>query len=274
MPDYYMTRHSTELMLTFELVADVLVGALVVYFNRARMDRNPVWVYLLIGGLHAALEAYLAKAGVRRVEHPTIAGVPVDFPVPAIITGFFEGGLIGLVAYHFVRAIANHDRFSRRLFTWFCIVFSLVTAIGSLMIRARLASFPDTLTLTRRALFTWGGVGFLPAFFLIAAAYFLLGRHIPPAERYTVLYYYAGVVVFLAVMIIPLHAFGVRFIERAGASGYVRASLSEQLAVMYLFNIVLEAGWFVCDYVLIYGLGLIEFDGPARGRTRVKTAPA
>jgi hypothetical protein len=272
--DYYMTRHSTELMLTFELVADVLVGGLVIYLYRARVDRNSVWVYFLIGGLHAILEVYLALAGVRRIEHPAIAGIPIGFPLPAIITGIFEGGLIGLAAYHFVRAVVNGDLLSRRIFVWFCVVFGTLTTISSLMIRIQLRSHPDALTLTRRALFTWGGAGLLPAFFLVAATYFLLNRRLSAVARYTALYYYAGVVIFLAVMIVPLHAFGIRFIERGEAHGYARASALEQLVIMYLFNILLEAGWFVCDYVLICAFGLIEFDGAPRRQMRVGPAPA
>jgi hypothetical protein len=220
------------------------------------IERNSLWVFLVTGGFHSVIEAIIALTGVRKIENARILNRSISFPLPALIVGFFEGGIISLAAFHFARAITYYDSFSIWLFNCFCIIFGLLTLIGSVIIRKQRDSNPTHLQITRRKLFTPGSVCLLLIFFLIACGYLLFNWSISPQAWKSLLYFFTGVVIFLAVMIIPLHCLGIRFIEIRTTDGYVRASPFEQIAIMYPFNTILEAGWFVCNWVLIHALKL------------------
>lgn len=259
MTDYYMARYSTQLIMTFELIAGLAITVVVLSLYAAQIDSNSLWVYLLASGLHSGMEIFAQLAGVRKVTNAKVLGVPVGFPIPCLITGLFEGGLISLAAYHFVRAVVNQDRFSIGFFISLVVVFGILSMMGALRIRTQRNSDPTVLHFTRRKLFSAGSLWLLFILFALTGGYFALIGTIQTHERVTILYFLAGVALFLSVLIVPFHYLRVRFIERQEEDEVVPAGLAEQIVIMYPFNTMLETGWFVHHYMLFHFLGLIEF---------------
>jgi hypothetical protein len=260
---YYMSRYSTQLMPTFEAVIGVLVLLWTIDLYHRSIDRNALRIFLVITVLHYAREFTAQWIGVRVIENAHVFGIPVHFTITAMIIAIFEGGVLGLAAYQLVPAAVNRDRRAWKVFTRSCIVLGLLSLAGAMVIRGQLGIHPERLQLTRRAIYAPESVVALAVSFLIAVGYSLSLKSPPPGKRTGFLVYYAGLVIVLAVLIIPMHCLQVRFIETNSDGGFVAAGPLAQIVVMYVYNILLEAGWFVPDYVVLCLLGWVEFRGGA-----------
>ena len=257
---YYMTRYGTPLLYTAEFLIVLAVFLIVLIFYIRGTDKKSLWIYLMTGIFHSIMELIAEGTGTRIIEDAVIFGIPIGYPFLPFILGFFEGGLICLGAYHFTKIVVDKDKFSIKFFTLlYAIPFTLIL-FGSFAMKAQLENDPTQLTLTRRDLFTPTSIILLSIFYSIAIAYFLLNRSINKEKKLTLLYYFIGVALYTSVMNVPSHIAGIRYIEVQSDGGYVPASLLEQFIVLYALVLVLESGFYIHYYVIIYHFKMIEFE--------------
>ncbi|MHA1439292.1 MAG: hypothetical protein ACTSPD_17105 [Promethearchaeota archaeon] len=126
--------------------------------------------------------------------------------------------------------------------------------------KKQLEENPSEITLTRRELFTQASLILLIIFYSIALSYFLLNRQIDKKKKITLFYFFIGVILYTSVMNIPTHIAGIRYIEVKENSSYVPASFFEQIFALYVLDLVIESGFYIQYYVIIYHFNLIEFE--------------
>ena len=129
-----------------------------------------------------------------------------------------------------------------------------------LMIFGALGAVAGGSTYTSREIFNQGALILLAIFYSVSIGYFLLNKKVTTAHRKSFVYFYLGLILVTALMVIPLHIMGIRFIE-VDLGGIVYASFPEQILVMYGYSLALEAaGFFLPFYVLIYHFKLIDLE--------------
>ncbi len=258
--DYFMSRYSTDALYSFEFTFIFVLFFILIIFWKKLNDKNSLKVYVTTGLLHSIVELVGQGTGARRISTTYLFGVlQVGYPVLPIILGFFEGGLFCLIAYHVVRILANKDAFSLKFALIFSAIMGTLITLGGLSIKQELKSNPFAIIFTRRIIFLPQVLIILIAFFIISFGYFFLKKDIPKEHKKGFIYFYVGMVYVTALMIVPLHILGVRFIEVYQNFIFVYASPLEQVTVMYGFNIAIEsAGYFLPYYIIIYHFKWIE----------------
>ena len=253
--DYYMSRYSSDMLYTFEFIICIAMLVLLIFLAKKRGEKHSLYVYLLTGLLHSIIELVAEGTGNRVISETYLFGkIFITYPFLPFILGFFEGGLFCLIAYHFVRMVMNHDRFSLKFFSVSSIFFFVMNTLGGL----RMQSGPTTFT--RREIFSIGTIITMIIFIAIAVGYFLLKKDIPPKQRKSLFYFYIGLILVTVFMVLPLHILGIRFIEIFQDPLYIYASIPEQILVMYGYSLSLEAaGFFLPFFILIYHFKWIEF---------------
>lgn len=254
--DYCVSRYTTEMLHTFELTIAAAVLAFAALLHRRGIDGRSLWVFAVGAGMHSAFELLAEGFGVRTVADAAIFGIPIGFPVTALITGAFEGGVVALMAWHLMAALTEGDGRSGRLFALGCAAFAVMGAAGALQMRMQLAADPQALSLTRRALFHPHSLALLTAVVAPTLAYFALSPRVGPGDGARLAAYYLGIVGFTLTLALPLHLASLRFIEVSAAGGYAPASPLEQALVMYAWNLPLEAGWYLPYFAVMHRLGL------------------
>ncbi|MFX1450086.1 MAG: hypothetical protein ACFFCM_04545, partial [Promethearchaeota archaeon] len=221
-----------------------------------------LFVYILTGILHSIIELIAEGTGTRVISITYLFGIlQIGYPFTAFILGFFEGGLFCLIGYHIVRIFMNRDKFSLKFTSIVSIIFLIFSTLGGLNTRMSLKSNPFVLTITRREIFSIGALILLIISYTVSFSYFFLNKNVPSNHRISLIYFYLGVIFFTAVLIVPIHILGVRFIEVYQNFIFMNASFIEQIIVMYGYSIVLEAaGFFLPFYVIIYHFKLIELE--------------
>ncbi len=259
---YYVARYSTDMLLSFEFVVALATFIFLLVLRKMGELRETVWVFLVGTAVHTLLEGMAEWHGIRTTEHGSILGIPVAFPVTSMVIGAFEGGVVVTVAFLLVKALSEHSALARRLFLGACALFAVIGAVGVLSIHQQLQTNPAGVAFTRRAMFAPTGLVLLAVLFSISASYFFLRRNVSQAERRSFLHYYVGIVLFTTILALPLHVGHIRFIEIPVNGGYEVAGFWQQVVVMYAFNLPLEAGWYVCTFVLLHALHLTPFRRP------------
>lgn len=252
---YFMSRYSTDLLYTFEFLIIILVFSLLLILTKKSGEKNSLMVYLLTGGLHTGIELVAEGTGVRVITETYLFGtLYISYPFLPIILGFFEGGLFCLIAYHFVRMILNRDRFSFKFFSVNAVTFLILTTLGAIGMQTASSS-----VFTRREIFHTGPLILLTICFAVSIGYFSLNKKISPSYRKSLLYFYIGLIVVTIILVLPLHIFGIRFIEVYQEGSYLYASILEQILVFYGYSIAFEAaGFFLPFWILIYYFKLFE----------------
>ncbi|MHA1292658.1 MAG: hypothetical protein ACTSQJ_08345 [Promethearchaeota archaeon] len=255
-----MSRYSTAMLYTFEFIIVLVLFFILIFFYIKDIDKKSLWVYVITGVFHSIMELIAEGLGVRVIKNASIFTISVGYPFLPIILGFFEGGMICLGAYHFTRIIVNKDKYSMKFFTFlYAIIFTLIL-FGSFLMKKQLEENPSEITLTRRELFTQASLILLIIFYSIALSYFLLNRQIDKKKKITLFYFFIGVILYTSVMNIPTHIAGIRYIEVKENSSYVPASFFEQIFALYVLDLVIESGFYIQYYVIIYHFNLIEFE--------------
>ena len=253
-----MSRYSTPIIYTFEFLVVIFLFLITALFYIKKIDKGSLIIYLITGIFHTIMELIAEGTGVRIIKDAYIFSFKISYPFLPIILGFFEGGMICLGAYHFTRIIANKDKFSLKFFSiLYAILFTLIL-IGSIQMKIQLESGQSELTLTRRELFTSTSIILLAIFYTIAILYFILKQDLNNKERLSLIYYFIGVALFTSVMNIPTHIAGVRFIEIEKNGVFIKASFLEQLFVLYVLDLILESGFYIQYYPIIFHFKIIE----------------
>ncbi len=253
-PDYFMSRYSTDMLYTFEFIICVFMFILLALLARYKGEKNSLFVFILTGLLHSVIELVAEGTGVRVISETYLFGkLFISYPFLPFILGFYEGGIFCLMAYHFVRILINKDRFSLKFFLIFGIGFLVLITLGAFRMQS------GSIIFTRRQIFSLGNLILLLICYTIAIGYFTLKKNISSRVRKSFLLFYLGLILITALMVIPLHIGGIRFIEVYEGGSYYYASILEQILVLYGYSLVFEAaGFFLPFYVLIYHFKLIE----------------
>ncbi len=260
---YYVARHTTSMLYSFELLMATAVLLLLTGVGAATGDWRLVQAFLLGSAVHVLLEGIAEGTGVRTTQHATLFGRPIRFPVTSLITGAFEGGVVVSVAYLLVLAVIRDNRLAGALFLALCLVFAGTGVAGVRAIHRQARDRPEAVSFTRRTMFA------SRALLVLAASYggtlwYVLGRQGAAAgEARAFLLYYLGIVLFTTILAYPLHAGRLRYIEVERNGTFAVASAWEQVILMYGFNLPLEAGWYAGTFVVLHWLGLIP--GPPAG---------
>ncbi len=198
-----------------------------------------------IGGIITAKDSLTVRTGLVYISLIIIQWIIHFLP--------YDYGTWDPLHSHFVRLMMNRDRFSLKFFSFFAIFFIATSTLGALSMQSGVATF------TRREIFSLGPVILLSIFIIISFGYFIFNRRVTTVHRKSFFYFYLGLFLVTAMMVIPLHILGIRFIEVYQEGTYVYASFFEQIAVMYGYSLAIEAaGFFLPYYVLIYHFKLIE----------------
>ncbi|MFX0189088.1 MAG: hypothetical protein ACFE8A_15290 [Candidatus Hodarchaeota archaeon] len=80
-----------------------MVFIILLYFYIRDIDKDSLKLYLITGLSHSVLELIAQGGRIRVIEDAYIFQIPIGYPYICFILGFFEGGLISLAAYHFVK---------------------------------------------------------------------------------------------------------------------------------------------------------------------------
>ncbi|MFX1338300.1 MAG: hypothetical protein ACFFDK_06805 [Promethearchaeota archaeon] len=256
---YYVSRYATPAIYTFEFIVSVIIFLFVLYLNLKDFDKKSIWVFLIASALHSITELIAQGVGTRIIEDAYLFNVPINYPITAIIIGFFEGGFIALGAYHFVRVLANKDPLSIKFVIITLTILMGFLLLGSYYMRIQIDSNLSPVTLTRRDIFAPNAIILLIFLFSITITYFSLSKKVQPNERITLLYWYLGLALFSLLLVLPTHIFQVRYIEVKNNGGYAPVSVIEQIIIMYGYNICIEAtGFLIYIYIFIYHFDLIE----------------
>ncbi|MFX0139968.1 MAG: hypothetical protein ACFFDN_40375 [Candidatus Hodarchaeota archaeon] len=262
MLNYYMSRYTTDTIYTFELFVVIILFLVLIILWKQKGEKNSLLVYFITGILHSIIELVAEGTGTRVISTTYLFGIfQIGYPFTAFILGFFEGGLFCLMGYHIVRILMNRDSFSLKFTSILSIIFLTFSTLGAINTRMSLKSNPFVMTITRREIFSIGAIILLIISFVGSFGYFFLKKNIPSEHKISLIYFYLGVIFFTAVLTVPLHLLGVRFIEVYQNFVFMYASFIEQIIVMYGYSIVLEAaGFFLPFYVIIYHFNLIELE--------------
>ncbi|MHA1271310.1 MAG: hypothetical protein ACTSPY_16070 [Candidatus Helarchaeota archaeon] len=255
-----MTRYVTDSLYTFELIFSLGILSICIIIALIKKDKVPFWIFLLTTLFHSILELVAQGVGDRVVETTYLFGIiPVGYPIIPIIIGLFEGGLVGISGVLLMRGVVYKDKFSIKVLLLIVGILLLFEIIGTVMIRNNLAIDPSALEITRRHLFTPGSAALLIATYSIGILGIIPWKKIPKKIKWGLLYYYFGLIIISAGMVIPLHITGVRYIEYFNGSTYVRADPFLDILIMYGYNAMIEsAGYFMAYYVIFYYLKLLK----------------
>ncbi|MHA1378672.1 MAG: hypothetical protein ACTSRG_09845 [Candidatus Helarchaeota archaeon] len=259
--NYYMSRYSTDGLYTFEFVFCIFLFLILLLFWKLYDEKNSFKVYIITGLLHSSVELLGQGTGARKISITYLFGIlKLSYPFTPFILGFFEGGFFCLVAYHVVRILMNQDEFSKKFTLVFSISVGISITLGGISIKQTLKSNPFSVIFTRRIIFSPSVLIVLLSFFILSFGYFFLRKNIPRDHKISFLYFYIGMIYVTALIIVPLHILGVRFIESYQNFIFSPASILEQILIMYGFNIGIEsAGYFLPYYVIIYHYKLVDF---------------
>lgn len=258
--NYYMSRYSTGILYNFEFLVCISIFLVLLFFWKKFKEKNSMSVYLITGTLHSVVELIAEGVGTRVISITTLFGIiKLGYPFTAFILGFFEGGLFCLMAYYVVRIFMNKDRFALKFVLIFSIIFSILITLGAINMNMTIKSNPFSIIFTRREIFSSTAIILLILFFIISFSYFFLNKKILFKYKKSLLYFYFGMIYVTVLFIVPLHILAIRFIEVNQNNIFIYASLTEQIIIMYGFNIGLEAaGYFLPYYIIIYYFKLIE----------------
>jgi len=252
--NYYMARYYTNTLYTFELIFDCALFLILLLFYVRKIDKGSLVVFLFTGTIHAILEIFAQITETRVVQDTLLFDIIyVGFPILPIIMGFYEGGVFCLAAYHFVKIIANKDRYSTKFFSILCAITILITTTGAISMRFQLESDPSGVNFTRRTITNPFAIILMISLYSITISYFIINKKISSKDKLTVLYFYLGLVLFTFFMILPVHIFGIRYIEKDANGSYIAANLIEQVLIMYAYQLMTDAaGFFIQDYIVLY----------------------
>ncbi len=242
------------MLYTFEFVICIFIFILLSILAKKSGEKNSLIVYTFTGILHSIIELVAEGTGVREISNTYLFGrFYIGYPFLPFILGFFEGGLFCLLAYHFVRLVMNRDKFSMKFFSGFAIFFFTLITLGAIRMPSEGPIY------TQREIFNTGNIIFLIACYSFTIGYFLLNKKVTSVHRKSLLWFYLGLLLVTVLMILPLHVFGIRFIEVNQGGIIIRASILEQILVMYGYSLAFEAaGFFLPFYVIIYHFKLID----------------
>ena len=262
LPSYFMSRYSTDIFYTFEFIVCITILCILIFFAKKSGEKKSLYVYLVTGFLHSIIELIAEGVGNRVISETYLFSVIyLTYPFLPFILGFFEGGLYCLLAYHFVRYLMNRDRFSLKFFLSFTIVFLTFISLGAMRMQSDVLTDPLAVTFTRRALLSISTLILYTVFYIVSIGYFLLNKRVTSRHRLSFFYFYIGLIVVTALMVIPLHLAGIRFIEYSQNGSYFYASIPEQILVLYGYSLAIEAaGIFIPYYVIIYHFNLIQIN--------------
>lgn len=248
----HIVRYATPSLYTFELAVVLAVWALVVALWRAG-DRRPLAVYVLAGLYDSAVELLAQGSGVRTIAAAPLFGVvAVGYPLLPFILGFFEGGVLLLTGYELLRGLRDGDRRARRVGLGLTLGLLALIIPGALLMRAQLATDPQALTLTTRALFRPGSIAILLACYAGALGWASLLSPTPARDRRGLLAWYAIVAAIAAAWYTPAFLTGGRSIGALRDGSWTLVSLPLQIGVLYGFSILFEAaGFYLPVYVLL-----------------------
>ncbi len=258
--NYYMVRHSTQSLYTFEATVVLAVWIVVLVLWRRAGDRRALAVYV-VGGLYdSAIEMLAATSGTRTITAVQLFGViPVGFPLLPLILGFFEGGVLLLVGFELVRGILERDRAALAVGLGVMGALWALIAVGAAVMHAQLAANASDLTLTVRPLLTPGSLVILAGCYSVALAYVFGVRRGDRRERQGLFLWYACIAITAAAWYTPVFVSGGRRIAALVDGSYLPVSMGEQLAVLYGFSLLFEAaGFYLPVYVILRALGLIR----------------
>ncbi|MHA1301711.1 MAG: hypothetical protein ACTSO9_20010, partial [Candidatus Helarchaeota archaeon] len=227
--DYYMSRYSTDVLYSFEFTFIIILTPILLLLWKYYGEKNSLKVFMVTGLLHSAIELLGQGTGARRISTTYLFGVlKISYPFTPFILGFYEGGLFCLIAYHIVRILINNDDFSKKFTLITSIVIGVLIIRGGIQIKQTLKSNPFSVTFTRRTMFSPTVLVILISYYIISFSYFFLKKNIPWKHQKSFLYYYLGMVYVTALIIVPLHILGVRFIEIYNNFIFTYASPLEQ----------------------------------------------
>ncbi|MBD3228286.1 MAG: hypothetical protein GF329_08855 [Candidatus Lokiarchaeota archaeon] len=261
--NYYMARYATDLLYIFEfLVVISLFAVLMLIWKKSGKDgKTSLLVYIISGLYHTGIELLAQGTGVREVPEITIGTIIIGYPFLPFVLGLFEGGIFCLIAYHFVRYMIQRSNFSKKfilIFTGIILFFLIMNSIKSyfdLLIGASGYKF------TAREIFSIPTIIIIIICFAISFGYFFLNKNISKIYKKSFIYWYIGLVIFTLVLVLPLNVFGIRYIASYNGTTYVAVSIIEQILVLYIYSLSLEAaGFFLPIYIILYQFKIIQFE--------------
>ncbi|MHA1753485.1 MAG: hypothetical protein ACTSYZ_14065 [Candidatus Helarchaeota archaeon] len=257
---FFVSRYTTDLLYTFELIFAVAICISCIIVALLKKDKAPLLVFLLTTAFHSTVELIAQGMGTRMVETTLLFGViPVGYPFIPIIMGLFEGGLVGLSGLLFMRCIIYKDKFAFKYFLLIIAILLFFEISGYLMITRMLLTNPAELEITRRQIFSEGGIIVLIVMYSVSVIGILPWKSIPRKIKFGLLYYYLGIVLISLCMIIPLHVGGIWYIEYFNGVSYSRVNIFLDILIMYGYNGLVEsAGFFMGYYVIFYYLKLLK----------------
>jgi len=252
---WYMIRHATPLLYTFELVVAAAVGALVLVRWWRAGEAAAVGAYLVAALYGTGIELLAQGSSARVIEDARLLGsIPLRFPLLPFVLGFFEAGVLLLVGFWILRAVLARDAAAARLAAGVTLALLVVIVLGTLGTRAMLAQDPQALRLTTRALGAPRALLLLAGCWAVAIAWAAARRE---ARRGLVIWY-LGVAAVAVCWYTPALVGGVRFAGTVRDGVRIAGDALEQLAVFYGFSVGFEAvGFYLPVYVLLDLLGLV-----------------
>lgn len=251
--NYYVVRHSSQALYSFELLVALLAWVLVLAVWWRSGDKAPLLAYL-IGGLYDTAVELLAQAtGVRGMPEVRLFGRwAVGFPVLPFILGFFEGGVLLLAGFGLVRGVLAHDRRALVLGVGVAGGLAAIIVLATLAMKARLGLDPNAFEITSRALFSKGSLLILAACYSLSIGYACLDRGGERRDWRGLLLWYGSIALVAATWYTPAFAAGVRGIATLHDGQFTTVSLGEQFLVLYGYSIVFEAaGFYLPVYVIL-----------------------
>ncbi|MHA1293877.1 MAG: hypothetical protein ACTSQJ_14565 [Promethearchaeota archaeon] len=257
---YYMSRYGSAVIYTFEFLFSVGLIAILVVLYWKKLDRNSLPVFLISSMFHTILELGAQGLGIRVVTGAMIFSIEIGYPFICIIIGFFEGGLVGFSAYHFVQWIDKNETYSRNIFLGVSLFLIGFFTIHNLLSQLYFADATSVASITRREIFSPLSILFLIILFLIPILYIFLYKGVLPEERKLLLSFYLGLSLFTLVIIIPNHLSGLRFIEIRTGDTYKKAPLLDQILIMYGYNGLFESGGFLIQhFIVLHYFGFLRY---------------
>ncbi|MHA1785821.1 MAG: hypothetical protein ACTSVE_11570 [Candidatus Helarchaeota archaeon] len=258
-----MTRYSSSFLYSFEFTIILLVLLITLYLGKKKNDWRSLKVYLIAGIIHSTVELIAEGTGTRIIENPVIYGIiPFNYPLIPFVLGFFEGGFFCLMAFYLVCWLSNKDNLAKKIFILFGIsMIIFLTIVGSTVHQAILLN-PSTFSFTRREMFNLNTLLTMIIMTTATVIYFALKKGTTKRVWASLFYFWLGMYLFTAFLVVPLHIFGIRFIEvQIAPDTFVTTGILEQIIMMYLYNAIFESTlFFLPNYAIFYQFKIISID--------------
>jgi len=256
---YIMARHSAGNMIyTYEFIVVIIILIILILFWKLRDDRNSLFVYIITGIIETIIELLASASGIRTIEKTYLFEVfYIGFPLLQVIMGFFEGGVICIIAYHLIQGIMLKNKLSLKFSLSYLIVSTIIMMFSRVSLFFNVSQ--DSNSITRRSIFSLGSIILLISCFLVSFGYFFLNKTIDKRDRISFLLWYLFIIVVYFPVFLISHITMTRFIEIEQNGTYKVAPLLDQILVLYVYGLGLEAGGlFLPFYVIIHYFHLID----------------